>query len=705
MKKLCTSILLVFYLAIQVSFAQNFSRTVAILNTTVRNSELNDGELYSAKHLLKVAGIPFIVTTNVDSAIMCPVVITSSKLQGITTTTEEKDSLIAFVNRGGTLIAPNISDTYLYPLFGISNNFETDTRHYIMFDTVLMAPEFRWLDDSLEQTICIGRTTYTHTADSRNYTLSTATEMAHFEDGTPAIARNFYGSGRTYSLGISYKTMILLPQINKDDEAQRTWSNGFEPTTDAWIFFVKNICTIKIPNSVWLHTSPYNSKSTLILTHDIDAQTSYDTMHYYADYERSMNLTATYMCTTHYLHDDQMSAYFNPTGVSQIQYIMSQGMKIGSHSMGHFTDFDIDTICPLGVLGNTTSSYTPYSHIDSSTTTFYRTVGSTVLGETEVSKNLLQSNLGIPIRAFRAGYLCYNVKLVTALDTLGYVFNTTYSANDVLTNFPYRNHFNRSSTGALSNVWEIPMTLSDVFMADRITSTNYPDKVNTWCKVIEKNTRNYAPTIILIHPTRYYKLFAEASMLNRLPDGVGVFDLETYGDYWLNRDALNFSTKLSNDTVTIVIPHASYLTLNSGISFVVDNGQSLSLIKAEDEYHNPIPVFQTNWDNNGVLVHFGYYTPVSVPEINSDERDLYVNTFPNPFSDNSTIEVWLKQASHVNIAVYNTLGQLVRTIPSEYMSKGIHRIIFNADGLPTGTYFCRITTDSKSVVKKLMISK
>ena len=134
MKKITAFILVIICFALQVSFAQNMARTVALLNTTVRNAELNDGELYSAKHLLKVAGIPFIVTSNVDSAIMCPVVITSSKLQSITTTTEEKDSLIAFVNRGGTLIAPNISDTYLYPIFGIAGNFETDTRHYIMFD-------------------------------------------------------------------------------------------------------------------------------------------------------------------------------------------------------------------------------------------------------------------------------------------------------------------------------------------------------------------------------------------------------------------------------------------------------------------------------------------------------------------------------------------------------------------------------------------
>jgi len=60
-----------------------------------------------------------------------------------------------------------------------------------------------------------------------------------------------------------------------------------------------------------------------------------------------------------------------------------------------------------------------------------------VLGETEVSKLLLEQDFGTMCRSFRAGFLDFNPKLINALDTLGYAFNSTFSANDVLTDFPY----------------------------------------------------------------------------------------------------------------------------------------------------------------------------------------------------------------------------------------------------------------------------
>jgi len=48
--------------------ATSKARTVALLDVTTRNSETGDGEVYSARHVLKVAGLPFIETTNIDTA-------------------------------------------------------------------------------------------------------------------------------------------------------------------------------------------------------------------------------------------------------------------------------------------------------------------------------------------------------------------------------------------------------------------------------------------------------------------------------------------------------------------------------------------------------------------------------------------------------------------------------------------------------------
>jgi len=673
-------------------------RTIAILDLTARNSETNDAELYSAKHILKVAGLPYIVTTNVNTAIKYGIVIPSSKLLYSTFSTPEYDSLYSFVNKGGIIISAGVRDSAFFAMFGISAANSSSSHHRVIFNMSLADQSMRWLNDTMEQTISLGRLSYSTVINVRDYALGTGIEMAHYDDNSSSITRNNYGAGISYALGFSFKNLVLLNQINKDFEAQRIYSNGFEPTTDALILFLKGIYTKHTPKSVWLHTSPFESKSTLMITHDVDATTAFDTMSYYSDYENSIGLSATYLITTHYLNDGALSDFYNPSSIPQVQTLLTKGHKLASHSVGHFTDFDIDSIVPVGILGNTTTSYLPYNGGAG-----YSTVGATVLGETEVSKNVLQNDLGVNIRTFRAGYLRYNKKLVNALDSVGYEYNSTYSSGDVLTNFPYRNHKDRNSAGALTNVWELPMTISDVFSADPISATNYPAKQAIWLDVINRNRANYAPNVLLIHPNRIYKLWAQQDLIDQLPSDIFTTDLETFADYWRGRDSIEFTSMLSNDTLTITIP--SYqLPLNNMISFIVDDGQSLSFIKAQDESGNLISVIQSNWDDNGLILHFGYYSPLSIAwKENPEQTGLLANCFPNPFSSSSTLEIWFKEDAQLNICLYNLMGQLISESDTEALKAGIYRHTINAYNLPAGTYYCKISTGQKSIVKKLIL--
>ena len=68
----------------------------------------------------------------------------------------------------------------------------------------------------------------------------------------------------------SLKNLIVTNQQNLDYNAHRFYSNGFEPTSDAVMLFVKGIYLAHAPRALWLHTSPYNSKTSLMITHDID---------------------------------------------------------------------------------------------------------------------------------------------------------------------------------------------------------------------------------------------------------------------------------------------------------------------------------------------------------------------------------------------------------------------------------------------------
>jgi hypothetical protein len=371
------AIYLIVFFVPSILFAQvNKIREVGVLDVTTRNSETDDAELFSLIHVLKVSGIPFKITTQVDSAKKFSVIIVSSKLESATLLPPEKDTLINYVNKGGVLVTPNMRDPYLNTLFGISNGANANNHYQILFNTFLNDPVYKWLDDSLEKKISLGSTTYTSVINTRHYTLSGAVSLAKFDNGNNAISRNSFGAGQAYAFGFSFKNTLLINQQNRDFDANRTYSNDFEPSSDAIILFIKALILNHIPYAPYLHTSPFNSKSSVLVTHDVDATTAFDTMGYYADYEKQMGFSASYYITTHYINDGALSDFYNTFTLPKVQALVNKGHVLGSHSVGHFTDFDNESVFPFGALGNTTSNYLPYNQGNSNPTQ-----NGTVLGE------------------------------------------------------------------------------------------------------------------------------------------------------------------------------------------------------------------------------------------------------------------------------------------------------------------------------------
>ncbi|MBS3767063.1 MAG: carboxypeptidase regulatory-like domain-containing protein, partial [Candidatus Cloacimonetes bacterium] len=83
------------------------------------------------------------------------------------------------------------------------------------------------------------------------------------------------------------------------------------------------------------------------------------------------------------------------------------------------------------------------------------------------------------------------------------------------------------------------------------------------------------------------------------------------------------------------------------------------------------------------------------------------SSFPNPFTDHTTISFSLKQPTNVKLSVYNVKGQLVQTLLNEHMDKGEYNVDWNADNrrLGTGIYFYKLETENKSFLKKMIMIK
>ncbi|MCK5134938.1 MAG: T9SS type A sorting domain-containing protein [Bacteroidales bacterium] len=80
-------------------------------------------------------------------------------------------------------------------------------------------------------------------------------------------------------------------------------------------------------------------------------------------------------------------------------------------------------------------------------------------------------------------------------------------------------------------------------------------------------------------------------------------------------------------------------------------------------------------------------------------------TYPNPFSSATTIEFDQQEQGFTTLRVYNAVGQVVAVLISQNQMPGNYKYIWNADNLPTGVYFGRLSVDGVAQTKKLYLLK
>jgi hypothetical protein len=108
------------------------------------------------------------------------------------------------------------------------------------------------------------------------------------------------------------------------------------------------------------------------------------------------------------------------------------------------------------------------------------------------------------------------------------------------------------------------------------------------------------------------------------------------------------------------------------------------------DYFDLVCIWETF--RNGHWQLFSATTPVvigNIPEI-KQEGDLKANAYPNPFKDCLMLEYQSGGTSAISISVYNTIGQLVKTIACAPSSseKSLKEIDMN--DLPSGIYFFKL---------------
>src|SRR6267143_3937715 len=484
-------------------------------------------------HALRAMGIPFFVTRDFKRALLHRLVVIYPSSDSTTFTSAQIEDLTRHVRSGGSLFAVNILARNLGGLFGFSTVVPSRQRHQVNFSAG-SDPALRYLNRPEELQVPLGAPKYNQIFWTNGYTPEeTAAVLAHFEDGSAAVLRKYWGKGTAYLCGISFHDVVLRNQVNRDFDAERHYVNAFEPGADVWLLLLRAWYETAEPAAVRISTIPGGQMSVVLLSHDVDWEYSFTPALSFAKTEASLRTRSTFFIQTKYVSDANSKAFFFGKKLADIRGLFSSGHSIGSHSIIHSRGFN------KFELGSGVEEYPVYQPRG---TGFDTATGASVFGEVRVSKQLLDGEIsGQCTDFFRAGHLRVPATLPEALQRCGYRFDSSFTADDVLSNFPYA-----LPLGLLfeedSGIYEFPVTIDD--------SEDPPlaQRVDSALEVIRANAENGAPNVVLIHPTESQgKLLAEETLLRQLPPGVIAMDMESFARFWRARDRLQWTIRALRD--------------------------------------------------------------------------------------------------------------------------------------------------------------
>ncbi|MCI0451681.1 MAG: T9SS type A sorting domain-containing protein [Candidatus Latescibacteria bacterium] len=91
-------------------------------------------------------------------------------------------------------------------------------------------------------------------------------------------------------------------------------------------------------------------------------------------------------------------------------------------------------------------------------------------------------------------------------------------------------------------------------------------------------------------------------------------------------------------------------------------------------------------------------------------HDRLEQNFPNPFNPTTTLAYSLKNASNVNVIIYDVAGRRVRELVNERRERGAYKVVWDGRNdtgttVSSGVYFYKLVAGSFTDTKKMTILK
>lgn len=520
----------------------------------------------AVRRTLETFGIPYTVSTRMAALKKCPAVIAAGPLREKSLVSAEVQEMYRYAEEGGALLLAGEIGKSLFPLAGITKAVASQKRFFIRVREPATDSILRYVTHRNEKTWRLGnpklfkKTVWTFGAG-----LKDAAPLARFDDSTVALCRREVGPGKVYYLAVGWDAAILTPQIGMDREAQENWVNFFEPTTDMFMLLMKALYQASAFPYFYASLHPGFFRTSLILTHDVDARESFRNAVVFAKMEKRYGFKSTFFITTKNFTDSTDTAYFTPAAAGYVRELDSMGFSVGSHTVSHLKAMDR---FPLGQRLAARSEYRPL-------------VKKTLYGELQVSRWLLQ-DCGVRPLSFRTGHLSYPPQLAGALEECGYRINSTFSAGDVMCNFPFYALASRNLGAAETRVLEIPVTLDESM--GFLTKGNADKVVGHWASVIRENMDNEAVTTLLIHPNILgYKYRAEQALLEKVQSKkVWIGDLESYWRFHREREKVRVERAEYRNHTLVLTLNTPYEDIPADFSLVAGPWPAIKKIRVHD---------------------------------------------------------------------------------------------------------------------------
>jgi len=257
-------------------------------------------------------------------------------------------------------------------------------------------------------------------------------------------------------------------------------------------------------------------------------------------------------------------------------------------------------------------------------------------------------------------------------------------------------------------------------LAGDVNLQNYTIEADVYCYV--NHPQGSAYTGLLAYTDSavgiYYKLVADFDANDRFRLYNNILDTLTFqytfhhaipaaglysGDEWHH---MKVEVQTLGDSLTVMTCYFD----GSLLGQYIDNG-----VDQFDQGRFGLFAFQQ--DADGIAGYFDNIVVTAMPSGIDDSNEIDVpeefslsQNYPNPFNPSTTIEFNLKESDNVKLVIYNSSGELIKTLADNQYSSGTHQLKWNATDqtgarVSAGVYLYSLQTSARSETKKMILLK